>query len=302
MKTFLGHQKALHKAKDYLRHKVIWITGASSGIGEELALLLNQFDTKLILSARSETRLKKVRESMTGDKTTVHVFPLDLECIDALPEKIIEAVSIYGHVDMLINNAGIAMRDYALNTSLEVDRKIMNVNYFGTVALTKALLPGMLRRKSGHIVVISSMQGKYGVPRSAAYAASKHALHGFFSSLRTEIDTRIVPITIILPGIICTEITKHAMKGDGSFYNKQERTQAEGLPASVAAVGIVKAIANKREEAFVGGSEGFTLFINRVSPKLMSRIVAHHPIRALRKLKESLHFGAKHTVKTITTT
>lgn len=301
MKTLFGSEKSLHKAKNYLHQKVIWITGASSGIGEQLALLLNQLDAKLIISARSETRLKKVKEAMTGDKTNVHVFPLDLECIDALPEKIIEAVSIYGHIDMLINNAGIAMRDYALNTSLEVDRKIMNVNYFATIALTKALLPGMLKRKSGHIVVISSMQGKYGVPRSAAYAASKHALHGFFSSLRTEIDTHIVPVTIILPGIICTEITKHAMRGDGSCYNKQERTQAEGLPASVAAAGIIKAIANKKEEAFVGGSEGFTLFINRVSPRLMNRIVAHHPLQALRRIKESLHFGNRQTVKTITT-
>jgi short-subunit dehydrogenase len=295
MNPSLLSQKEFKKAKDYFQNKVIWITGASSGIGEQLSLQLIQFDTKLILSARSAEGLQGVKETMIVNKQNANILQLDLENLKALPAKINEALSFYGRIDILINNAGLAMRDYALNTSIEVDKKIMNVNYFAPNMLTKALIPAMIKNKNGQIVVISSMQGKYGVPRSAAYAASKHALHGFFNSLRTEIDTRIVPITIIIPGIIQTEITKHAMKGDGSLYNKQERTQAEGLPASEAATKMIKAIAARKEEVFVGRSEGFTLLLNRVAPKLMIKIIGNHPIKTLRSIKEKFHLRKKQT-------
>jgi short-subunit dehydrogenase len=301
MNSSLLSQKAFRKAKGYFQNKVVWITGASSGIGEQLALQLHQLNAKLILSARSEEGLYRVKDQMNGNKDDVHILPLDLSAPESLNEKIQQTLSVYGYIDILINNAGLAMRDFALNTDLEIDRKIMNVNYFGTIALTKALLPGMISRKSGHIVVISSMQGKYGVPRSAAYAASKHALHGFFSSLRTEIDTHIVPITIIIPGIIQTEITKHAMKGDGSLYGKQEQTQAEGYPASKTAACIITAIANRKEEVFIGRSEGATLFINRFAPRLMNRMIAHHPIRTIRKIKEKFHLSKKPAATSITT-
>src|SRR5215471_4326775 len=157
MNTSMISRKAFKKTREYFRDKVVWITGASSGIGEQLSLLLSEFDAKLIMSARSVEGLNRVKQEINCDTTHVHILPLDLESSESLTEKIHEALSIYGRIDILINNAGLGMRDFALNTELNVDRKIMNVNYFGTLALTKAALPKMISRKSGHIVVISSM-------------------------------------------------------------------------------------------------------------------------------------------------
>lgn len=277
------------KWKQIFQDKVVWITGASSGIGEQLSYIFDKVGAHLILTARSVEGLEHVKQHLDSRKDTVFILPADLTLLDQLPQLADRAISRFGHIDYLILNAGVAMRDFALKTKLEVDRMIMDLNYFSTIALTKLVLPQMLLRGSGHIVVTSSMSSKYGVPRSAAYAASKHALHGFFNSLRTEIDTRIVPITIVIPGIISTEITAHAMRGDGSLYRKLERTNSEGYPPYKAAFDYIKAIADRKEEAFVGGPEGITLVINRIAPRFMNNIIGRHPVQKIRNLKEKLH-------------
>ena len=207
-----------------LRGKVAWITGASSGIGEQLCHQFAQQGASLIISATSAPKLEQVKADLAGFGVPVIVLALDLEQLTELPGKASEALNSFGKIDFLVNNAGIGLKDWALSTTLETDQKVMNINYFGPIVLTKEVLPHMLQRNDGQIVVTSSLSGKYGVPKISSYAASKHALQGFFETLRSEIADTGVDITIIVPGIIQTEITAHALKGDGSLFGKVDKT------------------------------------------------------------------------------
>jgi short-subunit dehydrogenase len=274
--------------KKPLEGNVIWITGASSGIGEQLCYQFAALGASLILSARNVAKLQEVESKLATYKTSVKLLPLDLEQLDNLPGKVEEALAIYGRVDYLVNNAGIGLRDFALSTDLKTDQKIMRINYFGPIQLTKHVLPHMLDRKVGQIVVMSSLSGKYGVPRTSSYAASKHALQGFFETLRSEIAGSGIYITIIIPGIIKTEITAHALVGDGQPFGKVEKTFQSAYPAEKAARKIVRATLNKKEEVFVGGMEGITLWLNRLSPWLLRRFIRNHPIKRWRNIKKRL--------------
>ena len=149
----------------------------------------------------------------------------------------------------------------------------------------------MLERGSGKLLVVSSLSGKFGVPRTSAYAASKHALHGFFETLRSEIGGSGVSITIIVPGIIKTDITAHALVGDGSAFGRVEKTFQTAYPVGKAARSIVRALTREKEEVFVGGMEGITLFIHRLSPWLLRRIIRSHPIKKWRKFKKRFSFN-----------
>ncbi|MFT7297406.1 MAG: dehydrogenase/reductase SDR family protein 7B, partial [Sphingobacteriales bacterium] len=186
--------------------KVIWLTGASQGIGKALALELNSQGAKLILSARNREALYAVKSECTFNPIDVHILPLDVTDMDEIKRITQEAQRIYGKIDWLIQNAGISQRSYAEVTELKVDRTIMEVNYFGPVALTKAVLPDMIKRRSGNIAVVSSLVGKFGTPYRSSYAASKHALHGFFDSLRAETEDRGVKVTMVCPGFIATNL------------------------------------------------------------------------------------------------
>lgn len=277
------------KEKPFL-NKVIWITGASSGIGEQLSYKLADLGATLILSARNTNHLKKVKDKLPENTSGHVILPLDLEQLERLAGSVKTALSFYGTIDYFISNAGVAIRDYALSTDIHIDQKLMNINYFGPIVISKKLLPHFLNRNSGHIIVISSLSGKYGVPRVAAYAASKHALHGFFETLRSETYDKGIFITMMIPGIIKTEITAHALKGNGERFGIVEKTFLTGYPVEKAADKIIKAIINKKEEAFVGGSERITLWLNRVSPWLLRRLIRNHPIKKVRKLKEYFRF------------
>jgi short-subunit dehydrogenase len=270
--------------------KVAWITGASSGIGEQLCYQFAKQGASLIISAPGAPRLERVKANLAAYQVAVHILPFDLEQLEVLPNKVLEALEFFGKVDILVNNAGIALKDWALSTELAVDQKVMNINYFGPIVLTKHLLPHMLQRDDGQIVVMSSLSGKYGVPKISAYAASKHALHGFFETLRSEIANTGVDISIIVPGIIQTEITAHALKGDGSLFGKVDKTFQKAYSAEKAAEKIVRAVMKRKEETFVGGTEGVSLVLNRLSPWLLRRFIRNHPIKKMRKLKELLSF------------
>lgn len=280
--------------KKHFEHKVIWLTGASSGIGEQLAYVMSSLGASLILSARAESGLERVKNSLGAGATNVRILPLDLELLDTLPAKVAEAESMFGRIDILINNAGLAIRDYILNTGLDIDQKLMKINYFGPLTITKAVLKSMMERGHGQVVAISSLSAKYGVPRTAAYAASKHALQGFFECLRTEITLPDIHFTIIIPGIIKTDITAHALMGDGSKHGKVELTFQEGYPVEKAALKIMKAIALKKEEQFVGGMEGVTLWFYRISPYLFTRFIRSHPLKRLRKMLRLVKKAPEH--------
>ena len=156
-------------------NKVVWITGASSGIGESLAYSLNKKGALLIISGRSIENLEKVKNNCSNP-AHVEVLAIDLEQPETLVAKTEQALKIYGRVDFMMHNAGVALRDRVIHTSMDMDRRIMQVNYFAPVEITKTLLPSMIKNKSGNIAVVSSISGKFGVPKLSAYSASKHAL------------------------------------------------------------------------------------------------------------------------------
>lgn len=261
--------------------KVIWITGASSGIGEALANELAKKGARLILSARRKEELERVKGNCNAAvQPNIRILPLDLSQPSTLKLSTEAAVQLFGHVDILINNGGISQRSLAKETSLEVDRAIMEVDYFGTIALTKYLLPHFLKRKSGHYVVTSSVMGKIGTPYRSGYSAAKHALHGFFDSLRAEVWKDNIFVTLVCPGWIRTNITLNAMIGDGSKLNAMDKTTDKGLSPAQCAKKIIEAIQKKKEEVYIGGAkEIFGVYTKRFFPKLFSKIVRKVAVR-----------------------
>ena len=264
--------------------KVIWITGASSGIGEALTYAFHEKGACLILSSRNVKKLEKVRSRCTKSNTDIYLLPFNLSELESLNETVDTALSYCGNIDFMIHNAGVALRDLVINTAIEVDHTIMKVNYLGPIAITKRLLPSMIKNKSGHFVVISSLSGKYGVPRLSAYAASKQALHGFFDSLRSEVYNDNIKITIIIPGIINTAITAHALRGDGTKYGKIEEIQLRGMAPQKCAEKILHVVSNGKEEALIGGPEILTVYIRRLFPQIFSKIIRNHPIKKLKQV------------------
>lgn len=234
--------------------KVVWITGASSGIGEGLALELARRGATLVLSARREELLGQVCSRCARSDRHL-VVPLDLTATETLEAAVAEVLERFGRIDVLINNSGISQRGTVAETKLDVDRRIMEVNYLGTVALTKAVLPSMLDRRQGHVVVISSLAGKIGTPLRSAYAASKHALQGYFDCLRAEVHDRGVHVSVISPGYVRTEITKNALTADGSTYDEIGDAQSKAMSPEQFAPKCADAIARKVPDAMIGGPE-----------------------------------------------
>ena len=272
-----------------LKNKVVWITGASSGIGEALAYAYADRGARLILSSRNKEALEKVRENCARGRSDIRILPLDLSRLESLDKKAKSALKIFGKIDIMVHNAGVASRDLAVNTELATDRKIMNTNYFGPSVLTKALLPSMQERKSGHFLVISSVSGVYGVPRLSSYSASKHALHGFFESLRSEVARDNIKITMVVPGFVRTNITVNALNGDGSRYGTMMPVQAQGLDPARVAQTILDAASSNKEEVLIGRLELLGVYCKRFFPILFSRIIRNHPIEKIRTIKNFLH-------------
>lgn len=266
-----------------LKGKVAWITGASGGIGAALAIALSKLEVKLIISARNTENLDKVKYTCTHPDQ-VHILPADLAAMDTLPDVAERAWKIYNGIDYIILNAGFAVRDRIINTDLELIKKVMDVNFFSAVVLTKTLLPLMKTKGSGHFVVTSSLSGKYGIPQLGAYAASKHALHGFFESLRAEHENDHLFVTMVIPGLIRTNITLHAFKGDGTKYGKMQESLANGISAETCAQRIIKAMAYRKKEVLIGGLEIYSVWVKRMFPDLFSYFITRHPVKKLRKL------------------
>jgi len=254
-------------------NKTIWITGASSGIGKGLALELSNYDVNIILSSRNEEKLKEVKAACKNPDR-VKVLPLDLVDFSLFDEKVKTAISFFGGIDILINNGGISQRSYAIKTDLKVDQQIFDINYFGTIALTKALLPHFINKKSGQVVVISSVMGKLGTPLRTAYAASKHALHGFFDSLRAELYHDKIAVTLICPGYVNTNVSLNALSADGSKYNKDDQGNINGMTPNVFAKKAIKVIYKQKQEVVIGGlKEVMAVYLKRFFPSLLSKII-----------------------------
>jgi len=256
-----------------LKDKKIWITGASSGIGEALALELARAGAHLVLMSRNRDRLEQVRKACLEYTSVCLVQPLDLSRPDTMDEMVTRAMKQMGGIDILINNAGQSQRSLAKETPVDIDRKIMEVNFFGVIKLTKLLLPYMLKQGSGHIVAVSSITGKFGFPWRTAYSAAKHAVQGFFESLRAELKEDNIKVTIVSPGRIKTNISLNAITGSGTPYNKMDSGQAGGMLPEHCARKIVKSIRQERKEVLVGNQELLMVYIHRFWPGLYHRLV-----------------------------
>lgn len=261
-------------AQDYFYQKRIWITGASSGIGEALAYALAEEGAQLILSSRKEADLERVATAARAKGAeNVLVQPIDLAQHEAIPGIAGRVLQKVGKVDILINCGGVSQRGLALDTTLEVDKYLMNINFFGTIALTKALLPSMLTHQLGHIVTVTSVTGKFGSPQRSAYAASKHALHGFFDSLRAELGNTPVRITLICPGFVRTNISINAITGSGKAQGTMDEATDKGMPVEEAARRTLRAIRQGKEEVWFGGKEVLGVYLKRFFPAYFSQII-----------------------------
>lgn len=255
------------------KNKVIWITGASSGIGEALTYSLSRQGAKLIISSRREEALKEVKSNCEGDAANIFILPLDLSEAGTIQNKAREAMGKYGPIDYLFNNGGISQRSEAVNTRMDVVRKVMEVNFFGTVAITNEVLPSMIERGAGHIIVTSSVMGKFGTRLRSSYAASKHALHGYFDSLRQEVFEHDVKVTLVCPGFIKTNVTKNALQGDGSAHGKMGKGQEQGMEAEEFANRLLPRIEKGQEEIYIGGKEIWGVYFKRLAPRLFYKIL-----------------------------
>lgn len=256
-----------------LKEKVVWITGASSGIGEAVAYAMAREGAFLVLSGRNAAKLEEVKIRCLQFTPKCWVQAMDLTAIEQLDELVSVVLEQAGQIDILINNAGRSQRSLARETPLRNDRDIMEINFFGVVALTKLVLPHMLKRQSGHLVVVSSVTGKFGVPMRTAYSASKHAVQGYFEALRAELVHDHIQVTIVSPGRIKTNISRNALTKDGQSYNKMDDGQANGLPADRCAEQIVRAIKQDRKELLVGKKEIAMVYIRRFLPALFHRLI-----------------------------
>lgn len=252
--------------------KTIWITGASSGIGAATARRAHADGHHVIISARREELLHELRDS-TDDPARVSVVRLDVTDAATLEPTVSRVWREHGGVDIMVHNAGISQRGIVEETGIEVDRRVMEVNYFGVVGLTKALLPRMLERGSGHFTVVSSVAGYIGTPQRSSYCASKHALHGFFNSLRAEVHDAGIGVTLVCPGYVDTEITVHALQGDGSEMGTRSAKQQAGISADAVAQKLLTATERNRAEIYVGGAELAGIFVQRLSPTLAAQLV-----------------------------
>ncbi|WP_269532377.1 SDR family oxidoreductase [Chitinimonas sp. BJYL2] len=253
--------------------RVVWITGASSGIGEALALACAARGDCVVLSARRGDELARVLARCAQPERHL-IVRLDLAQPADFAAAVAQVLARYGRIDMLLNNAGLSQRSLARETDLTVDKRLIEVNYLGTVALTKAVLPVMLKQGSGHLVAVTSLVGKFGTPMRSSYAAAKHALHGFFDSLRAELWRDGIRVTLVCPGFIKTNLPLVALTANGSPQGRMDQAQANGIePADCARRILAGLDAGKEEFAVAGLREKLGLYIKRFAPGLFRRII-----------------------------
>ena len=255
-------------------NKTVWITGASSGIGRAAANRWAELGASVILSSRKEAALQEVSNQWSASQQSQSlILPLDLSQSDQLAGKVAEALQWAGTIDVMVHCGGISQRSTVLGTDLSVDRRVMEVDYFGTLALTKALLPHFVERKSGQFVVVTSLMGLFSSPMRSGYCGAKHALHGFFESLRAEHHNDGIGVTMVCPGFIHTNISMNAVVGDGSQQGTMDAKTGAGLTPEACAIRMVRAVERRKPEVLIGRFEIVGAYLKRFAPGLMRRIV-----------------------------
>lgn len=251
----------------------VWITGASSGIGEACAYRYAAQGASLVLTSSSMEKLEKVAaECIRRGAAAAAVLPYDLQDPEGIRDLAGKAWEVRSGIDILLLNAGVSQRTNVEDTSMEMIRKLMEINYFAPVAIAKAILPLMLSAGGGKIAVTTSIAGKFGFPLRCGYSSSKFALYGFFETLRAEYGSRGIDVTIICPGRVRTNISFNALDKGGSKYGKMDPGQEGGLDVTKAAARIVGAIEKGKREVLVGKKELLMVYIKRFFPGLCARL------------------------------
>lgn len=255
-------------------NKTVWITGASSGIGRAAANRWAELGARVILSSRKETALQEVVDQWTEKQRSQSlILPLDLSQAEQLPGKVAEALQWAQTIDVMVHCGGISQRSTVLETDLSVDRRVMEVDYFGTLALTKALLPHFVERQLGQFVVVTSLMGLFSSPLRSGYCGAKHALHGFFESLRAEHHDDEIGVTMVCPGFIHTNISMNAVVGDGSQQGTMDAKTGAGLTPEACAARMIRAVERRKPQVLIGRFEIVGAYLKRFAPGLMRRIV-----------------------------
>ncbi|KAM9694683.1 dehydrogenase/reductase SDR family member 7B isoform 2-T3 [Trichechus inunguis] len=300
------------RMKAYLQDAVVVITGATSGLGKECAKVFHAAGAKLVLCGRNREALEELTRELAAPRATKWPLPgpvtqkmslvsavfdqvkthkpymvtFDLADAGAIVAATAEILQCFGHVDILVNNAGISYRGTITDTTVDVDKRVMETNYFGPVALTKALLPSMIERRQGHVAVISSIQGKISIPFRSAYAASKHATQAFFDCLRAEVRQHEIEVTVISPGYIRTNLSLNAITADGSRYGAMDKTTAQGRSPADVARDVLTAVGKKKKDVILADLLPFlAIYLRTLAPRLFFSLMASRA-RKERKSKD----------------
>lgn len=256
-----------------VKDKYYWVTGASSGIGRELAIQLSRKGAKLALTSRTKEKLNQVLNELEGEGH--QVFSADLMNAEALPSLVEEVMTwCQGDLYGLVNNAGISHRSLVKDTEIQVYRDIMELDYFVPVQLSKLVLPYLVKNKKGQLLNIVSVSGKIGIPGRSAYNGAKHALLGFMDSARAEYYDDNIKVLNILPGYVQTNVSLNALNGDGSSYGKMDEAISTGLTVEVCVAKIIRSIEKEKKEVIISKyKEISAAYLKRLSPSLLFYLI-----------------------------
>ena len=259
--------------QESLNNKVVWITGASSGLGASLAKICAQQGAQVVLTARRIQELENIRLSLENPEQHLSVIA-DITDETQVERAYAQVLEQKGRIDWLINNAGLSLRALIHETSMDTERAIMEVDYFSQVFLTKTVLPTFLKQKSGRIAFISSVAGLLGTQYRAPYSAAKGAIHMWANSLRAEVADQGVDVSVIFPGFVRTNVSLNALNGEGKPRAIQDEAIEKGLDPDEFATRVVSALLQGEEFIVVGGfKEKLGVLVSRISPKTLYKMI-----------------------------
>lgn len=253
------------------KDKVVIVTGASSGIGEAIARLFSAKGSKVVLAARSEDNLKKIVDDIHSLHQTASYVVTDVSREDDCKKLIEFTVNEYGTIDILINNAGLSMRAGFQEVELFVLKRLMEVNFWGTVYCTKYALPYLIKNR-GTLVGVSSVAGFHGLPGRTGYSASKFAMHGFLETIRIENLRNGLHVMILAPGFTSSEIRKHALTANGSEQGVSPLNEKKLMSSEYVAKRLLRAIIWKKRNKLLTWDGRLTALFQRILPEFVDWI------------------------------
>lgn len=273
----------MQKSTTIFSGKVVWIIGSSSGIGKELALQLLSQGAQLILSSRNEVAMKEISQEFDGESM---IMSIDLAKItgEEIDSNIKRIFSRYKKIDYLFLNSGVSHDFSSIEGNYSVvQRKIFEVNYFGLVKIASMVSNYFIRQGFGHVVVTSSVMAKFGFPNRSIYCSTKHALHGFFDSLRFELMAKSpqLYISMLVLGAVDTNIGFNAYSADGSKLNKKGDFQKDGMSVKKCVNEILSAVVKRKKEVVIGKKGKFSLFLNKYFPNLFRKLVFKYSLNKM---------------------